>query len=118
MGSRFRAASRGFRLNATVSRPPLTADDLGRFRWVDHVRLSPTGDRVAYQVTWADMEARQNQGRVMVGPAEPGTPARGLRGAVRRARSPEWSPDGTRLAFLSRRGARDQLFAAPDGDGA
>jgi len=100
-----------------VSKSPLTADDLSRFRWVDHVRLSPSGDRVAYQVTWADMETRQNQGRVMVGPAEPGTAATALRDDVRRDHSPEWSPDGSRLAFLSRRGARDQLFVAPGGQG-
>ena len=37
-----------------------------RFRWVDHVRLSPDGERVAYQVGWADAEARENRGTVVV----------------------------------------------------
>jgi dipeptidyl aminopeptidase/acylaminoacyl peptidase len=100
-----------------VSKPPLTADDLSRFRWVDHVRLSPSGDQVAYDLSWADMDARQNRGRVMVGPAEPGAPARELRGDVRRDHAPEWSPDGTRIAFLGRTGARDQLFVAPEDGG-
>jgi dipeptidyl aminopeptidase/acylaminoacyl peptidase len=99
-----------------VSKPPLTPEDLTHFRWVDHVRLSPSGDRVAYEVTWADAEARENRGRVVVGPAAAGTPVRELRADARRDRAPEWSPDGTRVAFLGRSGARDQLFvAASDG---
>jgi dipeptidyl aminopeptidase/acylaminoacyl peptidase len=101
-----------------VSESPLTADDLARFRWVDHVRLSPTGDRVAYQVTWGDLEARQNRGRVMVRAAEPGAPARELRASVRRDHAPEWSPDGRLIAFLGRVRARDQLFVAPADGGA
>src|SRR6266545_5038160 len=96
-----------------VSKPPLTADDLSRFRWVDHVRLSPSGDRVAYQLGWADTEARRNCGWVLVGPAEPGAPAREVRADARRDHAPEWSPDGTRIAFLGRRGPRDQLYVAP-----
>jgi dipeptidyl aminopeptidase/acylaminoacyl peptidase len=96
-----------------VSKLPLTPEDLTRFRWVDHVRLSPSGDRVAYQVSWADAEARENRGQVLVGPSDGGAPARELRGDARRDRAPEWSPDGGRVAFLGRAGARDQLFVAP-----
>src|SRR5258708_656740 len=88
---------------------PIGAEDLYRFRWIDHVRLSRDGEPVAYQLSWADADARKNQSGVGhrrllgPGPVEP-------TGAARRAHSPEWSPDGRRLAFLSRVGAVDQLF--------
>ncbi len=84
---------------------------------MDHARLSPGGDRVAYQLWWADLDARQNRGRVLVGPAQPGAGARELRADVRRDHSPEWSPDGSSIAFLGRKGARDQLFAMPAAGG-
>src|SRR5258708_8367983 len=45
---------------------PIVPEDLYRFRWIDHVRLSPDGERVAYQLGWADAEARQNRSRVVV----------------------------------------------------
>ena len=88
---------------------PLTPEDLFRFRWLDHVRLTRDGERVAYQVSWADASSRQNRSRIVVRrllDPEPVEPT----GGTLRDHSPEWSPDGRKLAFLSRVGAVDQLF--------
>jgi dipeptidyl aminopeptidase/acylaminoacyl peptidase len=88
---------------------PIGAEDLYRFRWIDHVRLSRDGERVAYQVSWADADSRQNRSRVVVRrlfEPEPIEPT----GGPRRDHSPEWSPDGRRLTFISRVGPVDQLF--------
>ena len=101
---------------AVVPIRPLTPEDLALFRWVDHARLSPAGDQVAYQVTWADLDGRQNRGHVVVAAVDSDSAGKAVRSEVRRDHSPEWSPGGRRIAFLSRLAARDQLFvASPDG---
>src|SRR5918911_5077556 len=94
---------------------PLTPEDLGRFRWVDHVRLSPGGGRLLYVVSWADVEARQNRAHLVVQDLDPGGGTVHLPSMGSRDHSAEWSPDGTRLAFLSRQGPRDQLFVMTAG---
>src|SRR5260370_38168872 len=89
---------------------PITPEDLYRFRWIDHVRLSPDGERVAYQVGWADATSRQNRSRIVVrGLLEP-EPLAPPAGALR-AHSPERSPDGRKLAFISPVDPADQLVA-------
>ncbi|HEV2035946.1 MAG TPA: prolyl oligopeptidase family serine peptidase [Candidatus Dormibacteraeota bacterium] len=87
----------------------LGADDLYRFRWIDHVRLSRDGERIAYQLSWADAESRQSRSRVVVRRLLDQEPVDATAGP-RRDHSPEWSPDGRQIAFMSKRGAEDQVF--------
>lgn len=91
---------------------PVTADDLFQFRWVDHVRLGPDG-RMVFHLGWADAEARDNRARISVASltAAPNEVTSG-----KRDRDPVWAPDGS-IAFVSKRGARDQVFVLPPGGG-
>jgi len=88
---------------------PLKPEDIYHFRWVDHVRLSPDGESVAYQVGWADRESRSNRSRIVVRRVLDPEAVEATAGP-RRDHSPEWSPDGRRLAFVSKRGTADQVF--------
>src|ERR1700719_2859920 len=88
---------------------PITAEDLYRFRWIDHVRLSRDGERVAYQLGWADAESRSHRSRIVVRPLLGPEPVEATAGP-RRDHSPEWSRHGKRLVFVSKRGAADQIF--------
>ena len=96
-------------IRASEMAAPITVDDLFRFRWIDHVRLSPDGERVAYQVSWADAATRQNRSRIVMRRLLDPEPV-GATAGVLRDHSPEWSPDGRSLAFVSRVGPTDQLF--------
>ncbi len=89
-------------------RTPITAEDLYRFRWLDHVRLDPTGRRVAWDVHRGDAEARENRAQIWVAETSGGRGEVVTEGS--RDRAPEWSPDGRHLAYLSKRGQSDQIF--------
>ena len=88
---------------------PLVPEDIYNFRWIDHARLSPGADRVAYVVYRADRETRENTSRVVVRRITDAEPFEASAG-TKKDHSPEWSPDGRSLAFVSRKGASNQVF--------
>jgi dipeptidyl aminopeptidase/acylaminoacyl peptidase len=88
---------------------PFTPDDIYSFRWIDHARLSPAGDRVAYLVRRADREAVDYRSQVFIrglGADDPVVQAT----AGARDGSPEWAPDSRRLAYVSKKGPFSQVF--------
>lgn len=92
---------------------PITAEDLYEFKWVDHLRIGP-GGRLAFQLGWADRDARDNRSRVHTA-SRSERPIEVTSG--KKDRAPEWSPVDGRLLFVSKRGPREQVFLLPEGGG-
>jgi dipeptidyl aminopeptidase/acylaminoacyl peptidase len=79
-------------------------------------RLHPAGERVAFVVSWIDEDDREYRSAIWLGSIDGSTPPRKLTAGAQRDASPRWSPDGTRLAFVSARGdekAPSQLYVLP-----
>lgn len=122
-------------LGQTTPRP-LTDADVMRLRSVGSVALSPDGQQVLYTVTgWEHPGARssaaagttampdtalgdrhERRSHVWIVPFA-GGPARQLTTGERGESQPEWSPDGTQIAFVAARGTgedvRSQLYLLP-----
>jgi dipeptidyl aminopeptidase/acylaminoacyl peptidase len=99
----------------------LTALDLMKINAVSAPRISPDGSRVAYTVSEIKMEKDKewkSVGQVWVVPTNHSAKSRQYTRGDKSATAPEWSPDGTMLAFLSDRekdGERQVWMMMADG---
>ena len=71
--------------------------------------ISPDGRMVAYTVRTTDWEKNRYDTEIWIAPAE-GEPFQLTRTADGSSTSPQWSPDGRRIAFLSDRGEGQQVY--------
>jgi dipeptidyl aminopeptidase/acylaminoacyl peptidase len=98
----------------------LTAMDLMKINGVGNPRISPDGARVAYTVSEVKMEKDKewkSVTQIWVVPANGGKARQFTRGE-KSASAPEWSPDGTMIAFLTDRekdGERQVWMMMADG---
>jgi dipeptidyl aminopeptidase/acylaminoacyl peptidase len=72
-------------------------------------QISPDGKQVIFTRTWVDKMKDQYRSNLWIVDVD-GTRVRELTTGARNDSSPEWSPDGTRIAFLSERDGTNQLF--------
>ncbi|GAG19303.1 unnamed protein product, partial [marine sediment metagenome] len=91
---------------------PIQPEDIYLLRTVSDPQVSPDGKRVAYVVSWNDRDSDEIRMAVHVAPVDGRQPARRFTQGTRE-HSPRWSPDGRYLAFVSRRGEKNQLFLTP-----
>jgi dipeptidyl aminopeptidase/acylaminoacyl peptidase len=92
----------------------MVPEDVFELTGVADPRLSPDGRTVAYVVWRLDKESNETKGAVWLAPVDGSSPPRQFTSGTSRDADPRWSPDGTRLAFTSKReGEAAQLYVIP-----
>ncbi len=101
-------------LAVAADRKPLTVEDIWSVQRVGAPVLSPDGKSVAYTLATYDMDENRSNADVWLVPVA-GGPARRLTTGKTSETSPVWSPDGRRLAFVSKRegDAATQIYLLP-----
>ena len=98
----------------------ITPEDVLSIRELYEVALSPDGKRIAFAVTEPNDPAKPREPRVSnvwVVPADGSEPARPLLPGLKNAATPNWSPDGRALAFLSdHEGNGTQVYLLREGE--
>src|SRR5690349_5431003 len=104
---------------ATLSKRGITAEDYFAFEFINDARISPDGKQVAYVVTTIDQRRNRRNSSIWMVAAAGGSAPRRLTSETASSNSPRWSPDGSRLAFLSSRATQAaEAPAAPAGGAA
>jgi dipeptidyl aminopeptidase/acylaminoacyl peptidase len=113
-----------------VAKRPMTIDDMMSLRTVGAPSISPNGTTVVFTINaWEHPGARGDTAKgdrhdmrshLWLVPADGSRPPRQITFSERGETQPQWSPEGTRIAFLSARGAatadetpRPQLYVLP-----
>jgi dipeptidyl aminopeptidase/acylaminoacyl peptidase len=79
---------------------PFEPADVFDLEWASDVQIAPDGETVAYVRNGMSIMRDRREGRIWTVRAD-GSRHRKLTGADQGESSPRWSPDGTRLAFVS-----------------
>ena len=96
-------------ITGTAQTEKLELTDIFDLEFVSDPQISPDGAQVAYVRNFKDIMADANRSNIWIVNAD-GTHNRPLTTGNRKDRSPRWSPDGTRLLYLSNQEGGTQLY--------
>jgi len=88
---------------------PLTVDEFLQLDRPGEPQVSPDGKWVAYTVTTTSLSDNRRQTDLWLQPFDGSGQPRRISTDALGGRSPRWSPDGTRLAYLNSRGGTPQV---------
>jgi len=89
----------------------MTFEDVLTLKVVSDPQVSPDGRWIAYVVATPDTSDNAVTSAIWLVRADGSAPARRLTAGRKRDTAPRWSPDGSRLAFISTREDRPQLWS-------
>jgi dipeptidyl aminopeptidase/acylaminoacyl peptidase len=105
------------RARKAAGKRPITAEDLYQLRLPTSIALSPDERRIAYTVEWMDKDDNRYYTNLFVCDVATGRQLQFTHGAYQDSQ-PTWSPDGSRIAFLSTRDKKLGVYTIPSAGGA
>lgn len=99
------------------TRRPIDIDDLYNLTFVADPNISPDGTRVAWVATTVDRDTNGYRSSIWLAPRDGFDDPYRFTGGTSKDTSPRWSPDGARLAFLSDRSGKNQIWVIPSDGG-
>jgi dipeptidyl aminopeptidase/acylaminoacyl peptidase len=88
----------------------LVPDDLYKFVFVSDPQIAPDGKLIAYVRTTIDRKTKEYRSAIWIASAEEPGRSRPFTSGLKMDTSPRWSPDGSRLAFVSDRSGDRQIW--------
>lgn len=92
-----------------ASKDRLTATDIFNIQYAQDPQISPDGKKIVYMRAFADIMADRNYSNLWTINPD-GSDNRPLTTGPHSETSPRWSPDGTRLAYVSDVGGQPQIY--------